>query len=123
MGKISEAIKKGIIEGIPSEICGDKPIIIKDKKIIDVDSNHEESLQLDQKGYFLIAIEDKKIYAGFVTYNNEMIKIFRGDNGLDIFKTILRLGLIQSKEHAAYVGYELGKAEECLKNNWSYVQS
>ena len=124
MGKISDAIKIGRIEGNPNyERCGDKPIIVKAEKIIDADKWKEDHLELDPNGYFLFEVEDGWIYAGFVEDKNVMTKIFRGKRAIDLFKFILKENLISSKDHAAYIGYELGKAEECLKENKRYVQS
>ena len=124
MGKISEALKRGKIEGNPNyEKCGDKPITVKTEKVIDVDKWKEDHLKLDPKGYFLFEVEGGYIYAGFVEDGNVMTKIFRGKRAIDLFKFILKENLISSKDHAAYIGYELGKAEECLRENKKYVQS
>jgi len=124
MGKISEAIKKGKIEGNPNyEKCGDKPINVTTKDIISVDKWKESHLELDSNGYFLFEVEDGWMYAGFVEDKNRMTKIFKGKRAIDLFKYILKENLISSKDHAAYIGYELGKAEECLKDNKKYTQS
>jgi len=124
MGKISEAIKSGRIEVNNNyERCGDKPILIKTKNVIEVERWKENHLELDKKGYFLFEVEDGWIYAGFVEDKNIMTKIFRGKRAIDLFKFILKKNLISSKDHAAYIGYELGKAEECLKEDKKYVQS
>ena len=123
MGKISEAIKAGRIEGNTNyKRCGDKPILIKTKNVIEVDKWKEDHLELDSRGYFLFEIEEGWIYAGFVEDKNVMTKIFRGKRAIDLFKFILKGNLIRSKDHAAYIGYELGKAEECLRNGKKYLQ-
>jgi len=124
MGKISEALKKRKIEGNPNyEKCGDKPITISAKEIIEAKKWRESHLELDPNGYFLFEVENSWIYAGFVEEGNKMTKIFKGKRAIDLFKTILKENLISSKDHAAYIGYELGKAEECLKKNKKYIQS
>jgi dihydropteroate synthase len=122
MGKISEAIKKGKIEGNPNyERCGSEPIFIKTKDIIDVE-RWDDYLELDPNGYFLFEIEDGWIYAGLVNENNEMILILRGKRAVDVFKAIIDKKLVGSLDHAAYIGYELGKAEESLRKNKKYLQ-
>lgn len=122
MGKISEAIKRGRIEGNPNyERCGSEPIFIKTKDIIDVE-RWDDYLELDPNGYFLFEIEDEWIYAGLVNENNEMILILRGKRAIDLFKAIIDKKLVSSLDHAAYIGYELGKCEEALRKNRRYIQ-
>ncbi len=122
MGKISEAIKKGKIEGNPNyEKCGSESILIKTKNILDVEE-WNDYLELDSNGYFLFEIEDEEIYAGLVNENNEMTLILRGKRAIDLFKAIINKKLVSSLDHAAYIGYELGKAEECLRKNKKYLQ-
>ncbi|MBI2508247.1 DUF4346 domain-containing protein [Candidatus Woesearchaeota archaeon] len=122
MGKISDAIKRGRIEGNPNyEKCGSEPIIIKTKKIIDVEE-WKDYLDLDPNGYFLFEVEDEWIYAGLVNDDNEMTLILRGKSAIDMFKGIINKKLVSSLDHAAYIGYELGKCEEALKKNKKYIQ-
>ena len=124
MGKISEALEKGKIKGNPSyKKCGDKPITIVTKDVIEAKKWKEDHLELDPSGYFLFEVENGWIYAGFVEEENVMTKIFKGKRAIDLFKLILKEDLISSKDHAAYIGYELGKCEECLKENKKYIQS
>jgi|SRR3989344_2921501 len=122
MGKISEAIKKGKIEGNPDYgLCGKDPIFIKTKQIVDVEK-WDDYLDLDPNGYFLFEIEDGYIYAGLVNDDNEMTLILRGKRAIDLFKAIIEKKLVSSLDHAAYIGYELGKAEESLRKNKKYLQ-
>ncbi|MAG45224.1 MAG: hypothetical protein CMH63_00420 [Nanoarchaeota archaeon] len=123
MGKISEALKRGQIGGKEKEGCGGNPIIVKTQDIIDVEPWDSNKLKLDPKGYFLFEIEDGFIYAGFVNYQNELLKVFRAKEAIAMFKAILKEELVSNEDHAAYVGYELGKCEECLKHNKEYIQS
>lgn len=124
MGKISEALEKGKIKGNPGyKKCGDKSITLATKEIIEAKKWKEDHLELDPSGYFLFEVEDEWIYAGFVEEENVMTKIFKGKRAIDLFKLILKEDLISSKDHAAYIGYELGKCEECLKENKKYIQS
>jgi len=123
MGKISEAIKRGRIEGNPNyEKCGNEPIIIKTKNIVDV-KEWNDYLDLDSNGYFLFEVEEGYIYAGLVNEDNEMTLILRGKRAIDMFKDIINKKLVSSLDHAAYIGYELGKCEEALRKNKKYVQS
>lgn len=122
MGRISEAIKNGIIKGNPNyELCGSEDIFIKTKNIIDVEK-WDDYLDLDPNGYFLFEIEDGFIYAGLVNDSNEMNLILRGKNAIDLFKAIIEKKLISSLDHAAYIGYELGKCEVALREKKKYLQ-
>lgn len=122
MGKISDAIERGRIEGNPNyEKCGKDPIFIKTKSIIDVEE-WNDYLDLDPNGYFLFEIEEEWIYAGLVNDDNEMTLILRGKRAVDLFKAIINKKLVGSLDHAAYIGYELGKAEESLRKNKKYSQ-
>ncbi len=60
--------------------------------------------------------DDKKPGSGRLKF------VFRGKNGIDLFRTILKYDLVTMLDHAAYLGYELARAEECLKTGRKYVQ-
>jgi len=49
-------------------------------------------------------------------------KVFKGNNAETIYRTILGNHLVTQLDHAAYIGYELGKAETALKNRVKYAQ-
>ena len=78
----------------------------------------------DPIGYFLIKVEhDKKqIVVGFCKEGNVVEKIISGDDGEAIYNTILHEELVTSLQHAAYLGYELQKAEIALKLGLRYAQ-
>ena len=48
--------------------------------------------------------------------------IIEGDNAEKIYNTILREKMVSTLQHAAYVGYELIKAEIAMNKNLNYVQ-
>jgi hypothetical protein len=122
MGKISEALEKGIIPGNPNyERCGSEDIILKTKDVIDVEE-WKDYLDLDPEGYFLFEIEEEYIYAGLVNDNNEMTLILRGKRAIDVFKAIINQKKVSSLDHAAYIGYELGKCEVALRESKKYLQ-
>ncbi|NPB01646.1 MAG: dihydropteroate synthase-like protein [Methanopyri archaeon] len=45
-----------------------------------------------------------------------------GEDGLEIAMALIGLGLVSRLDHAAYLGYELARAEACLKGFRVYVQ-
>ena len=82
----------------------------------------EKDLKLDKKGFFLIKLEGNHIKVAFCTYNFKITKIITGKNAQDLYKEIMKRRLVESLEHAAYLGYELAKAEHCLRHKTRYTQ-
>jgi len=56
------------------------------------------------------------------TVSGKISRVFKGANAETLYRTIIGNGLVTLPDHAAYLGYELGKAETALKNNVKYVQ-
>jgi tetrahydromethanopterin S-methyltransferase subunit A len=56
------------------------------------------------------------------TVSGKLGKVFKGANAETLYRTIIGNGLITQLDHAAYLGYELGKAECALKSNVKYEQ-
>ncbi len=98
---------------------------------IKAEKHSEAEIKLD-KHFFVINVdhESKEIvveayeYLGTETRpgSGKLKFIFRGKNGIDLFRTILKYDLVSMLDHAAYLGYELARAEECLKSGKKYVQ-
>ncbi len=98
---------------------------------INVPPHKEGEIQLDRY-FFVIYVDEKKkeLVVEVYEYTGDEKKpasgklkfIFRGKNGIDIFREILKYELITMMDHAAYLGYELGRADECLKSGRKYVQ-
>jgi tetrahydromethanopterin S-methyltransferase subunit A len=78
----------------------------------------------DKKGYFLIRLNRKKeeIEVGFSTNKHVITKKIHGKNATELYHTILSKNLVSRKDHAAYLGKELYKAELALKYNLKYEQ-
>jgi dihydropteroate synthase len=83
-----------------------------------------EEYSNDPKGYFLIKAnkEEGIIEVGYCSPDNILKKRITGKNPIEIFYTLIRLGLISKLEHAADTGSELQKAYIALKNNLEYTQ-
>jgi len=75
----------------------------------------------DKKGFFLIKVEQGKILAGRVQ-KQRMQEVVSGKKAEDIYYEIIRRKLITKLDTAAYLGKELMRAEECLKQGKKYVQ-
>jgi tetrahydromethanopterin S-methyltransferase subunit A len=90
----------------------------------------------DPAGFFYIYLDDtrrtivvehydnvaKEAADGRRTVSGKINRVFKGTNAESIYRTIIGNNLITLMDHAAYVGYELGKAETALKNNVRYEQ-
>tara|TARA_Y100001968_G_scaffold316681_1_gene344833 strand:+ start:7504 stop:7905 length:402 start_codon:yes stop_codon:yes gene_type:complete len=119
-------------------------IEILDKKL------SQRFIELDPKGYFLIKLDQKSNEIILEHYSNDIdeqgrainpetgkpiqcrgelkrqpLSIYKGKSakelGIQITEEIT-LAPISKIDHALYLGRELQKAEECLKENRSYIQ-
>ncbi|RLD16354.1 MAG: dihydropteroate synthase-like protein, partial [Caldiserica bacterium] len=70
--------------------------------------------------FFKIWVEEGEIYVAYY-HNRVAIKGFKGKDACNLYREILKQVNV-SKEHAAYLGMELEKAEIALKLDKSYIQ-
>jgi tetrahydromethanopterin S-methyltransferase subunit A len=90
----------------------------------------------DPAGFFYIYLDEatrniivehyqnviKEVEGNRRTVSGKVNKVFRGNNAETLYRTILGNNLVSLMDHAAYLGYELGKAETALKNGVKYEQ-
>lgn len=88
----------------------------------------------DKKGFFHIFIDDARKemvvehYLGVrkpgvsMTASGKLMKKYGGKKAEKLYRQILADDTDSRLDHAAYLGYELGKAETALKNNLDYTQ-
>lgn len=81
----------------------------------------------DKTGYFIIRIEDGEIIARHHLIDGRKSGIvFNSGGGAKkaeyLYRRILNENLISLLDHAAYLGHELARAEECLKTDKPFVQ-
>lgn len=87
--------------------------------------DREIAFEGDKVGYFRIEIDKEKqeiFVQHYLTDGHKSKFEFRGKNVVSIYKKILNENLVFKLDHAAYLGRELTKAEECLKNKKEYIQ-
>lgn len=104
-----------------------KPIVVReDRKIehIEPGKYYNKDIELDPKGFFLIKIdkEKKEINVAFCDSNFEVTHEFISKSAFDLMKHIIGAGFVTKLDHAAYLGFELQKAFNCIKNNTDYMQ-
>jgi tetrahydromethanopterin S-methyltransferase subunit A len=78
----------------------------------------------DPAGYFVIdVLGDRNIMRlEHFTPEHRMTAALLGGKARDLFLIAVRRSLVSSLEHAAYLGYELGKAERAMLAGGRYVQ-
>ena len=78
----------------------------------------------DPAGYFVIDIFAGRcvIRLEHHTTDHHLTSAFVGRNARDLYLAAIRRGLVSRLDHAAYLGYELGMAEQALALKMRYVQ-
>ncbi|GEM_PF-4886330 len=92
----------------------------KPSKTINAQAN--ENITLDPMGIFKIRVDHRKGVIEALYMGRKGRILVRGRTAREIRDTIIREGLISRLDHAAYIGGELVKAEEALRNGLDYVQ-
>ena len=134
--EVAHGKEKEVIEA--AEVCPVNAIrVLKDgKDVVKVDvgtggmkeikAEYDDlrEFKMDSKGYFLIRVnkEKNRVEVGHCKGKNEVDVMVYGDKSIDIYMTIIKLGLVDEMGHAAYLGREIEKACLALKNNLEYVQ-
>ncbi len=103
----------------------------KIKKKITAKYHRIKDWRIDPKGYFLIAVDRKKIFikVGYCKFSklkntqvHDMVAEIKGKTAIEIVNTLVREKFISTLQHAADMGIELHKAEMSLKYGLKYVQ-
>lgn len=77
---------------------------------------------LDPNGYFLIRIRDSTLEIAHCKQVGVIDRVITGDRPQEVYFTAIKEGLLSRLDHAAYLGKELQKAYDCLKDGREYVQ-
>lgn len=90
------------------------------------------TFEFDKKGFFIILVDHnkKKIIIEHYNYvkDNKLIKtgkinqVLEGTKAEELYKEIIKRGLLSRLDHASYLGKELQKAEQALKHGLEYTQ-
>jgi tetrahydromethanopterin S-methyltransferase subunit A len=78
----------------------------------------------DPEGYFVIDVHADKDILRLEHHapDHRMTVALTGSNARDLYLAAIRRGLVSRPDHAAYLGYELGRAERALTLKTRYVQ-
>lgn len=92
----------------------------------DIINSHYTGKQIpfieDILGYFVIRVENNDIIIDHYTDVGKSPYTFTSKSAIELYRRIVHENLISKLDHAAYIGKELARAEECLINNKPYVQ-
>ena len=115
----------------------EKPSLVKNKKLAEdfevIESPTIDPIKdfvMDNGCYVLIKIykDQQKTGVGICDYNHTILKEFRGIRARDIWNAIFKyekennLNWFTTKDHIAYLGKELKKAELALAKGSEYYQ-
>jgi thymidylate synthase len=85
--------------------------------------NREVPFEKDLRGFFVVTVENGEIVVQHRIGNGRKSNYtFKGKKAQRIYRLILNENLVSRLDHAAYLGKELARAEECLDTNKKYVQ-
>ena len=77
----------------------------------------------DPRGNYLIDVKENKIIVTLVEPNTgKDLEKYEGENAQELREQISKAGSLIDFYHALYLGAELHRAEQCLKNNVDYTQ-
>ncbi len=76
----------------------------------------------DPEGHFRISVDFDKNMIVAVHYKGKCRHLIQGESAESVSKSIIEKGIISRMDHAAYLGRELQKAEECLRLKKGYFQ-
>jgi tetrahydromethanopterin S-methyltransferase subunit A len=79
-------------------------------------------IKLDEQGYFVINIEGDMLLVEHYSYKEKLMRIIEGQDARSIYLTIVRNGWVSKLDHACYLGKELARAEQCMRQGISFVQ-
>lgn len=81
-------------------------------------------VKLDPAGYFVILTLPvaNSIHVEHYSYENVLLRELVGQSARDIYLKLISDGWVTELTHAAYLGKELARAEDCLQHGRQYVQ-
>ena len=78
----------------------------------------------DPAGYFVIDLlpDRKLIRLEHYTNDHRLTSVMEGENARDLCLSAIRKGLLSRLDHAAYLGRELGRADDALRRGERFTQ-
>lgn len=100
-----------------------RKLIVESVEVIEVIEKDANKVKLDKAGYFVIVPKaNHTILVEHYNYENQLIRIIKGENARNIYWTIIENDWVTEMSHAAYLGKELTKAELSIQLGFKYIQ-
>jgi len=106
--------------------------MVKKVQVIKAAKTKEKDVKLDRNGFFVIEIDNKEkcirveyyenVYKKEKIVSGNLKKIFTGKKADALCDTISKNTPVLNPEHYMYLGREIQRAENSLRNNKKYVQ-
>jgi len=103
----------------------DLPDIAAEQAAVDIvpaESFDPQKIKLDKAGYFVITIENTSLRVEHYSYKEKLLRVIEGDDGRDIYLTIVKNGWVSRLDHAAYLGRQLARAECAMQQDKAFKQ-
>lgn len=83
-----------------------------------------ERMVADPNGYFVVYADPVRRLLSVEHFGNNGVLdcVIEGKNASEVYAPAIEKNLVSRLDHAAYLGRELARAEECLKTSKPYVQ-
>jgi len=102
------------------------------KEVDVIRAERQKEMIFDPSGFFVIFLKDEEIIVEHYTNvkkggeleveTGRLTTVIKGTDAKAICDTIVEKGLVSRRDHSAYLGRELQKAEIALKKGIEYVQ-
>lgn len=89
-----------------------------------VEAQEPRHLILDPAGYFVVYPDARNgcLVLEHYTKAGLLDRVLQGGSSASLYSTAIEQGLLSRLDHAAYLGRELARAEDCLRTGEHYVQ-
>jgi tetrahydromethanopterin S-methyltransferase subunit A len=81
-----------------------------------------QKIKLDKAGYFVITIEHDSLRVEHYSYKEKLLRVIEGEDGRNIYLTIVKNGWVSRIDHAAYLGRQLARAEYARREGIEFNQ-
>ncbi len=81
-----------------------------------------DRIKLDRAGYFVITVDGRTIQLEHYDYREHLLHLTEGRDARTLYWTLISNGWVTKLDHAAYLGKELARAEQCAVSGTEFEQ-